>query len=108
MPRSQPQKNTKKRSMSKKRDRRSTTRRNPEVQRYTMWWRNKWLTADAKTMGDMVKELRGAAAYLEELKNAGVVLEPEGCPDDYAHFVTTDPRVARKFRFEKEVIEECC
>lgn len=65
--------------------------------RYVMTWRNKWLTAEAKTIDDMAAMLRAAAAELEEMSRQGVILEEDGVGDDYAQLVTTDPKVAEKF-----------
>lgn len=66
--------------------------------RYVTTWRNKWLTADAKSVQDMVSELRAAADLLDQMQKDGVVLEDSGgTGDDYAHLVTTDPKVAAKY-----------
>ncbi len=71
--------------------------------RYVTLWRNKWLTAHAKTIDDMSAILRDAADQLEEMRKDGVTLEPGGgTADDYAHLVTTDPEVAKKY----DMIEE--
>ncbi|NCC32367.1 MAG: hypothetical protein EOM24_10135, partial [Chloroflexia bacterium] len=62
--------------------------------RYISTWRNKWLTADAKTIEDMINMLRAAADELDQMRRDGVVLEDEGgIGDDYAQLVTTDPKV---------------
>ena len=73
--------------------------------RYSLTWRNKWLTADATTIDDMIAALEGAAAELRALRDAGVQLEG-GAEDDYAYLVTTDPAVAAKHGFEEEEIED--
>lgn len=67
--------------------------------RYVMLWRNKWLTAEAKTLEDMIRSLRAAAAELQAMYDDGVTLDAEagGVGDDYAHLVTTDPEVAKKY-----------
>jgi hypothetical protein len=66
--------------------------------RYVTTWRNKWLTSEAKSVDDMIKMLRSAAEYLEQMRNDGVFLEDDsGVGDDYAHLVTTDPKVAEKY-----------
>ena len=70
-------------------------------QEYEMIWRNKWLTADAKTIDDMIQSLENAVAELKELKANNVTLDPDGMQDDYACFKTTDKKVAKKFGFEK-------
>ena len=69
--------------------------------RYTLDWRNKWLTSDAKSIGEMASALRKAADLLDEMAKAGVTLA-DGCgaEDDYAALVTTDAAVAKKFGLE--------
>lgn len=71
--------------------------------RYVALWRNKWLTAEAKTIDEMIVLLKEAADTLEAMRRDGVVLENDGgITDDYAHLVTTDPDVAKKY----DMIEE--
>lgn len=71
--------------------------------RYETLWRNKWLTADAKTIEDMIASLRAAADLLDAMRNAGVTLEDNGgVADDDASLVSSDPEVARKFGMEEE------
>jgi hypothetical protein len=71
--------------------------------RYVTLWRNKWLTANAKTIDDMIASLRDAAETLEAMRRDGVTMEDDGgAGDDYAHLVTTDPEVAKKY----DMIEE--
>ena len=71
--------------------------------RYVTLWRNKWLTAHAGTLEEMISALRAAAALLEETRKDGVMLETDGgVEDDYAHLVTTDPEVARKYDMVEE------
>lgn len=66
--------------------------------RYVTTWRNKWLTADAKTIEDMTNMLRAAADHLDQMRKDGVVLEDNGgVGDDYARLMTTDPKVAEKY-----------
>jgi hypothetical protein len=66
--------------------------------RYVTTWRNKWLTAEAKSIEDMIKLLRSAADYLDQMSKDGVFLDDNGgVGDDYAHLVTTDPKVAEKY-----------
>lgn len=66
--------------------------------RYVTTWRNKWLTAEAKSVDDMIEMLRSAAAHLEQMRDDGVFLEDDGgVGDDYARLVTTDPKVAEKY-----------
>jgi len=72
--------------------------------RYVMLWRNKWLTAKAKTIDEMIGMLRGASEELQAMKRDGVFLDAkrEGVDDDYAHLVTLDPVVAKKNGMEDE------
>lgn len=72
--------------------------------RYVTLWRNKWLTADAQTVEDMVRSLRAAAAKLEAMRQDGVTLALDlgGIGDDYAHLVTTDLEVAKKYDMVEE------
>lgn len=72
---------------------------------YSMIWRNKWLTADATTIDEMIEGLESAAAELRALRDAGVRLEG-GAEDDFAHLVTTDPAVAEKYGFEEDIFED--
>ncbi len=71
--------------------------------RYVTIWRNKWLTAEAKSIDDMNRLLRSAAEQLEQMQKDGVVLEDNGgAGDDYALLVTTDPKVAEKYGLVEE------
>jgi hypothetical protein len=66
--------------------------------RYVTLWRNKWLTAQAKTIEEMVALLRSAAETLDAMRRDGVILESDtGIGDDYATLSTTDPDVAKKY-----------
>lgn len=71
--------------------------------RYVTTWRNKCLTSEAKTIDEMVMSLRRAADTLDAMRRDGVSLEDDGgIGDDYAHLVTDDPEVAKKY----DMIEE--
>jgi hypothetical protein len=71
--------------------------------RYVTIWRNKRLTSEAKSIEDMVTQLRSAADRLDEMRKDGVFLENDaGGGDDYAHLVTTDPKVAEKYGLVEE------
>jgi hypothetical protein len=51
----------------------------------------------------MVETLRRAADQLQAMLNDGVVLNPDGgTGDDYAHLMTTDPEIARKYDMHEE------
>ena len=70
----------------------------PRTKRYITLWRNKWLTSEAKSLQDMVDGLQSAADQLRAMLADGVTLEPDGgTSDDYAHLVTTDPTIAKKY-----------
>lgn len=76
--------------------------------KYELIWRNKWLTAEAKTMREMAEMLENAANHLRELAADGVVLrEGDSTSDDYAFLETDDPEVAAKHGFhEVEEMED--
>lgn len=66
--------------------------------RYVTLWRNKWLTSEAKSIDEMIALLQDATRTLEAMRRDGVLLEDDGATaDDYAHLVTTDPDVAKKY-----------
>jgi len=71
--------------------------------RYVLLWRNKFLTTEAKSLDEMIATLDAATDRLRKMKADGVVLDPEGgTADDYAHLVTTDPDIARKYDMHDE------
>ncbi len=72
--------------------------------RFIKLWRNKWLTSKAATLEEMVGGLRSAAQTLEAMLKDGVTLDVSvgGVADDYAHLVTTDPEIARKYDMQPE------
>jgi hypothetical protein len=75
----------------------------PPEKRYITLWRNKWLTADAKSLDEMIVGLKSAVDTLREMLADGVTLDPgEGTADDYAYLVTTDPAVAKKYDMHDE------
>jgi hypothetical protein len=72
------------------------------AQCYVQTWRNKRLTADAKSLDDMIGSLQQAVADLQAMKAAGVTLDQtDGLADDYAPLVlvTDDPAVAERLGF---------
>lgn len=70
---------------------------------YTMLWRNKWLTSNAIDIDEMIDAFKDATAFLEEMKAAGVTLNPDsGIDDDHAELVTEDKEVADKYGFGNE------
>jgi hypothetical protein len=80
--------------------------------RYEYLWRNKWLTANAKTIEEMAEMLAGAADHLLQLTADGIILENPEPSDDYAFLVTNDEEIARKHdmfdrrEYEDELDEE--
>jgi hypothetical protein len=71
--------------------------------RYTLLWRNKWLTAEATSLGEMINSLRCAAEELEAMLADGVTLDPgRDTSDDYTYLVTTDPAIAKKYDMHDE------
>ena len=75
------------------------------MKRYTMTWRNKYLTTDAQSIEDMVVALQGAVESLTRMGKYGIVYET-GAEDDHALLVTTDQEVAIVFGFEEETEDE--
>ena len=73
---------------------------------YETIWRNKWLTAEATSLGEMVHMLEAAAGELREMAAAGVELDTQGMGDDYAFLYTSDPAVAARFGFPEADIDE--
>ena len=86
---------------NKKTQARSRKRRGRAVHetRYELPWRNKHLTAEAKSVTEMADTLQGAANDLRELAAAGVALAPGSAEDDYAILTTDDAEVAERFGF---------
>ena len=76
------------------------------MSRYMTIWRNKFLTVDANTLGEMARKLKAAAAELEAMHTTGQVTLEGGVGDDYAELITTDPEVAKEFGFTEEDEEE--
>ena len=71
--------------------------------RFVTLWRNKWLTANANSMEDMITSLRNAAETLEAMRRDGVFLDDHGSvADDYARLVTTDSAIANKYDMVEE------
>ncbi len=71
--------------------------------RFVLLWRNRSLTAHAKSLDEMIQGLRAAAATLEAMSKDGVVLDSEGgAADDDAPLVTNDPKVAEKYGMIEE------
>jgi hypothetical protein len=76
--------------------------------KYEYVWRNKWLTGEAKSIGDMIDRLEKAVAELQAMRDAGIILAApdDGTSDDYARLVTSDKAIADKFGLEEVDQEE--
>jgi hypothetical protein len=74
---------------------------------YRHLWRNKWITAEATSIDEMIEWLQATTEVLREMSAAGVTLDAEsGISDDHAELVTTDPAVAERYGFDEPEIEE--
>lgn len=70
------------------------------AKRWEKCWRARFVVEDAQTLPELVRALREAAADLEEMANAGIVL---GSSDgDYFFLSTEDRKLADRFGFEPE------
>ena len=73
--------------------------------RFERYWRNKWATANATTLEEMVLLLSADAYALNQMLEDGVILDPDSAiQDDYARLVTNDPKLAEKYGFEKAML----
>jgi len=71
--------------------------------KYVTLWRNKWLTANAKSIEEMAAKLEAAAGILRAMLADGIRLDPHGgTEDDYAYLFTSDPEIARKYDMHDE------
>jgi hypothetical protein len=68
---------------------------------YERLWRNKWLTAHATSIDDMIACYGGAIEELRTLQQQDVRIDVSDALGDYITFTTTDPRVAQEFGFEE-------
>ena len=69
--------------------------------KYTLIWRNKFLTTKAKTVEEMGEILCSGGQVLLEMAGEGVKLVG-GQEDDYACLTTDDPEVAGRFGMTPE------
>jgi hypothetical protein len=74
--------------------------------RYAFTWRTMGLTANARSIDEMIEALEGAADALRVLQEAGVVLDVSASTGDDACLVTTDFAVAQQFGFTLEQSKE--
>ena len=71
--------------------------------RFILLWRNKWLTANVKSLAEIVASLDDASAELKRMFADGVQLDPDGgTSDDYARLFTMDRTVANKYGMKPE------
>ena len=71
--------------------------------RYVRLWRNKFLTADARRIDDMISVLQDAGETLRQMRDDGVTMDAAGgTSDDYAYLVTTESEVAKKYDMHDE------
>jgi hypothetical protein len=72
-----------------------------QVVEHELLWRNKWLTAHARSIDDMITALQKAVDTLKLMRWMGVSLRDDGgAADDYATLITNDPSVAQELGFE--------
>lgn len=68
---------------------------------YELLWRNKWITASAKSITEMADLLARGAEELQAMAAAGITLKDDGAvTDDYATLVTLDAATAARFGME--------
>ena len=68
---------------------------------YETTWRNKWLTAHAESLDEMIQALRDAATRLEQMRNDGVEADFGSAPDDYISLSTTNAALAQKYGLDE-------
>lgn len=64
---------------------------------YKMIWRNKWLTADADTVPQMLECYQWAIDEVKKMQEDGLEFDFGGGPDDYISILTTDAALAEKY-----------
>jgi hypothetical protein len=60
----------------------------------------KWIYDGCTTIPEMIERLRQAIAHLEDLRQSNLRLQGE-VQDDLAVFVTQDPRMGKKHKFQR-------
>jgi hypothetical protein len=74
---------------------------------YELIWRNKYLTANATSLDEMIQALQDAAEQLTTLRAKGVTLSAESdMAGDFAYLVTDDPAIANEYDFDLVDVEE--
>lgn len=79
---------------------------------YEMTWRNKWLTADADTVPQMLECYQWAIDEIKKMQEDGLEFDFGGGPDDYISILTTDAALAEKYGmcqmdFDEDCDEDC-
>ncbi len=65
---------------------------------YETTWRNKWITANATNIDQMIGSLMRSIEELQEMKRDGIDGDFQCAEDDYIFFRTNDAELAKKFR----------
>ena len=77
--------------------------------KYTLIWRNKWITSKACSIDDFIEIYEDLAEMMKRWKSEGIELDSDiifSTGDDYAQFCTYNERVAIKEGFEEDTFEE--
>lgn len=76
---------------------------------YETIWRNKWLTSNATSIKDMIRNHMQAIEELQEMERDGIVGDFDDAGGDYIWFTTTDSELARKYGMsEQEQFDDEC
>jgi len=73
---------------------------------YEMIWRNKWTTANATSIDDMIGALMRSIEELQEMKKDKIEGDFQGAEDDYIFFRTTNFELAQKYGMYEDLWEE--
>lgn len=73
---------------------------------FTYTWRNKFLCIDATSFEEFIEILESAVTELKDWQEKGVIFTGDGVGDDYAHFITHDPKLADELGFEEDWWDE--
>jgi hypothetical protein len=74
--------------------------------KYTLLWRHKYLTTNAKTVDDMVQGFSHWAQVLEDIRDSQTGQPQGGTEDDYARLATSDLTMAKTLGFEVDEEDE--
>jgi len=70
------------------------------AKKYSTLWRNKYLCTKATTFDEFIGCLEAAVQELKDMKAAKIKIDLGGVENDYVHFSTRDPELAKRFGFE--------